>query len=94
MSDDEPEDGDLVVLDEIPELSTEEGREAWAEILLQQDDETMEANGMEWAKTLGVMDDEGNMVIRFIYSDGREEVIDVEVRRKLAEVSLPEGERN
>jgi hypothetical protein len=77
--------------DELPELTTEEGRDSWIEILMDQDEETIAANG-GWCKALVVSDDQGNMVTRFVYPDGREELFDLSVRRSI-DVAVVE-ERN
>ena len=78
--------------DEFPGLDTEEGRDAWVEILMSQDDETLAQNNSGWCKALIVADDSGNMVTRFIYPDGREEVFDLIIRRSI-DVAVAE-ERN
>jgi len=80
--------------DDLPTLDTEEGREVWAEILLQQDDETLAAAGQGWVKALVVSDDDGNMVVRFVYAEGVEEVYDLKIQRLLADIDLTKGEAN
>lgn len=74
--------------EDLPGLDSEEGRDEWVEILMSQDEETIAANG-GWCKALTVADDQGNMVIRFVYPNGREEVFDLLVRRSI-DVALPE----
>lgn len=76
--------------DELPDLDTEEGRDVWVEILMAQDDETLAENNSGWCKALIVADDSGNMVTRFVYPDGREELFDLVVRRSI-EVAVAEG---
>lgn len=77
--------------EELPDLTTEGGRDAWVEILMGQDDETLAESG-GWCKAVVVADDNANMVARFIYPDGREEVFDLLIRRSI-DVALVE-ERN
>lgn len=93
MSDDS--DDDLIAIDpeDLPPLDTAEGRMDWAGILLQQDERTVERNGLGWIKAL-VVAEGSDMVARFIYDDGTEEVYDLEIRRKLAAVSYDEAEQN
>lgn len=79
--------------EDLPDLMTEENRDRWVEILMAQDDETLAKNNSGWCKALTVADDNGNMVARFIYPDGSEEVFDLEIRRSI-EVSSETGERN
>lgn len=78
--------------DEFPDLDTEEGRDSWMEILMAQDDDTLIANGTGWTRALVVADEQGNMVVRFVYPDGREELFDLQVRRSVDVV--PEKDRN
>lgn len=87
------DDGWHVIEDDedLPTLETEEGRDAWVEILMAQDEETIAENG-GWCKALIVADDQGNMVTRFAYPDGREEIFDLVVRRSI-DVVAP-AERN
>jgi hypothetical protein len=63
--------------DDAPPLDTEEGRDAWIEFLLSQDD-----GEEEWAKAMVVQADD-NMVVRFRWPDGREEVYDLKIRRSM-----------
>ena len=74
--------------DDLPDLMTEEGRDSWIEILMAQDDEAIAANG-GWCRSLVVADDDGNMVMRIAYPDGRQELFDLQVRRAI-DVSLTE----
>ena len=92
MSYSDNESGWRDVDDEMPDLDTEEGRDAWVEILMSQDDESLAQNGTSWCRSLTVADDQGNMVVRFVYPDGREEVFDLIVRRAI-DVAVVE-ERN
>ena len=80
--------------DDLPELTTEEGRDKWVEILMGQDDETLAQNGSGWCKALTVADENGNMVVRFVYPDGEEEVFDLVVRRSIDVSTVPAEERN
>ena len=74
---------------ELPELLTEEGRDQWIEILMAEDPTDTDA----WCKAVIVADDQGNMVARFVYADGKEEVFDLQVRRNI-EVSASVEVRN
>lgn len=67
-----------------PSLETEEGRDEWIDILLDQDD---------WAQCQ-VIHDGTNMVARFRWSDGREEVFDLKVNRSMEIVRVSEGGSN
>jgi hypothetical protein len=84
------DEGVMTEIDEkdLPGLDTEDGRDEWVEILMAQDEETIAANG-GWCKALTVVDEQGNMVARFVYPDGREEVFDLLVRRSI-DVALVE----
>lgn len=77
--------------DDLPGLESEEDRDEWVEILMSQDEETVAANG-GWCKALTVADEAGNMVARFVYPDGREEVLDLVIRRSI-DVAVV-GDRN
>lgn len=79
--------------DEPSDLTTEEGRDEWVEILMSQTDETLAQNNSGWCKALTVADKHGNMIARFIYPDGSEEVFDLTVRRSI-EVSSEPREMN
>ncbi|MGD9712731.1 MAG: hypothetical protein AB7V46_11760 [Thermomicrobiales bacterium] len=68
--------------DEMPTFNTEAEREVWARILMAQDD---------WCQAIMARDDHGNMVVRFRYDDGQEEVYDVQVRRLLRVAPSDEG---
>lgn len=87
------DDGVMTEINEedLPGLDSEEDRDEWVEILMSQDDETVAENG-GWCKALTVADEQGNMVARFVYPDGREEVLDLVVRRSI-DVALA-GDRN
>jgi hypothetical protein len=78
------DDGAMTEISEedLPGLDSEEERDEWVEILMAQDEETIAANG-GWCKALTVADEQGNMVARFVYPDGREEVLDLVVRRSI-----------
>lgn len=80
--------------DDLPDLTTEEGRDKWVEILTGQDDETLAQNDSGWCKALTVADEHGNMVVRFVYPDGDEEIFDVVVRRAIKISTVPVEERN
>lgn len=67
-----------------PSLDTEEGRDSWIDFMLTQNDDG------DWVSCQAVHDGE-NMVARFKWSDGREEVFDMQVRRSM-EVVRPAGE--
>lgn len=60
--------------DELPDMDTDEGRRLAANFLLQQD---------EWCEAMVIYDEHNNMIARFRYEDGREELFDLAVRRKL-----------
>jgi hypothetical protein len=86
------DDGWITIGDDeegFPPLETEEGRDAWSEILLAQD---IDDDG-SWTKSLVVTDGE-NMIVRFHYPDGTEEVYDLLVRRSIVVVNQNEGESN
>lgn len=70
--------------EEAPSLETEEGRDAWIEFLLTQTGEE------DWDQCQAHIEDE-NMVIRFRWADGTEEVYDCKVRRSM-QVVRPAGE--
>ncbi len=78
--------------DEAPPLDTEEGRDAWIEFLAQQDG-TDEDTGWMQRQAMVVRDDE-NMIVRFKYDDGREEIFDLVIRRKLEILKVGSGESN
>lgn len=92
MQDDNDDGWSVIDTADLPTLETEEGRDAWAEILLQQDDESIAKNETAWIKCLTVHEGD-NMVARFVYDDGSEEVFDLVIRRRIAAVS-DESERN
>lgn len=89
MDDDYDDDPD--VLEELPLLDTEDERDRWAEILLEQTEESM---GGTLIRAVLVVDGKNNMVVRFIYPDGTEEVLDVEVRRIIATKTDDPSEHN
>lgn len=66
-------------------LDTEEERDVWIDFLLNSNEDD------DWCKAQTIQDQDGNMVIRFRWADGREEVFDVKVRRSM-EVVVPSGE--
>ena len=70
--------------EEAPSLETEEGRDEWIDIILEQDD---------WAECQ-VIHDGDNMVARFRWKDGREEVFDMQIRRSMEIVKMAGGESN
>ena len=74
---------------EMPELDTEEGRDRWAEILMEQDPP---GSDVAWIHFLPITDGE-NMVARIKFEDGSEEIVDLIIRRSIA-VTHPEGQRN
>lgn len=83
MSDDAEWDA---MIDESPPLSTEEGRNAWIEFLLDQD-----ADGEgEWAQAM-VVQENNDMVVRFRWPDGREEIFDLVVRRSMNVVAAKDA---
>ncbi len=83
--DDDDEDFDR---SELPPMDTEEGRDKWIEILLAQDEEE------DWAE-VQVVQEGKNMVARFRWDDGREEVYDLQIRRSMEVVRrAPPGEQN
>jgi hypothetical protein len=78
--------------EELPAMDTEEARDKWAELLLQQTDESVGEGG--WVKALTVTNGE-DMVIRLIFPDGSEEVFDCLIRRSIAVVNhSEESDRN
>lgn len=70
--------------EDAPDLSTEEGRDEWIDIICQQDD---------WAECQIVHDGE-NMVARMRWDDGREEIFDLKIRRSMEIVRVQDGESN
>lgn len=70
---------------EMASLDTEEERNAFIDWLLEQNDPD------DWAQAQTIQDGNGNMVARFRWADGREEVFDLVVRRSM-EVVVPSGE--
>ena len=92
MSDDDESGWELIDTEDIP-LDTEEGRDTWIEILMHQDEESLERNETGWVKSLMVVN--GNdMIVRFVYDDGTEEVYDLQVRRRIAVVRGASEEHN
>lgn len=79
--------------DDLPDLTTEEGRDSWAQTLMEQDDESLAKQDSGWCRSLVVADEHGNMVMRIVYPDGAEEVFDLIVRRSIA-VHVTLEERN
>lgn len=79
--------------DDFPGLETEKNRDSWVEILMAQEDDAMTQDSIGWCKALIVADDKGNMVVRFVYPDGEQEVFDLVVRRSI-EVSSSPDDRN
>jgi hypothetical protein len=69
--------------DEAPDMKTEEGRDTWIEFIMDQD---------EWVQAQ-VIHDGDNLIARFKWDDGREEIFDCEIRRNMEIVrkSGPEG---
>lgn len=82
MSDDN-DDGWIDLEDGEPDLAEEDGRDAWINAMLESD---------EWVSAQ-VVHDGKNMVARFRWNDGSEEVFDLVIRRKMALVrsTSPEG---
>lgn len=80
--------------DELPDLTTEEGRDEWIQILVGQDDDTLRQNESGWSKALTVADENGNMMLRIIYPEGGEEVFDLLIRRQIEISAAPSEERN
>ena len=72
--------------EDMPGLDTEEERDQWANILMGVDLD------VERALAVLVKDEHGNMVVRFRYQDGSEEIYDVAIRRSV-EVVAPTEER-
>lgn len=85
---DEPGMGWRDLGDDCPGLDDEAGREEWANILMGED-----IDDPQWAKTVLVHDDHGNMVARIRFSDGSEQIYDLIIRRSL-EVAKPLAERD
>ncbi len=72
--------------DEDPPMDTEEGRDAWIEFLIEQDGTDEELGWMK--REAMVVQDGDDMVIRFRYDDGREEIFDGIVRRSMEIVKM------
>jgi hypothetical protein len=95
MSDDwgVPDDDEDEVL-ELPALDTEAGRDGWVELLAQQDEESITANG-GWIHMIIVTDEKPeNGVMRVRYADGTEDIFDIQIRRKIGLVTENDSERN
>lgn len=69
--------------DDDPTLDDEEGREAWISYLLEQNEEK------DWVQCQ-VIHDGSNMVARFRWADGTEEIFDAQLRRVI-KVVQPAG---
>lgn len=78
--------------EDLPPLDTQEGRDQWVEIMLEQDSDELDADG-GWVKALVVRDDD-NMMVRFRYADNTEEVFDLVIRRAIVTINTNEGESN
>lgn len=78
-------DGDDDDAIEYATLATEEERDVWIDFLLNSNEPD------DWAQAQTIQDQSGNMVARFRWADGREEVFDLVVRRSM-EVVVPSGE--
>lgn len=75
--------------DDVPGLDNEDDREKWANFLKLQDVDD------EWATAIIAHDENGNMVARFRYSDGTEEIFDLLIRRQFgAVIPIPAAETN
>jgi hypothetical protein len=72
--------------EESPPLDTEEGRDEWIEFLLSQDGE--QENGGWLLRQAMLVQDGDNMVARFRYDDGREEIFDMAIRRQIEIVKI------
>lgn len=84
MSDDKEDD----LFERVPSMDTEEGRDAALEFLLDQNEPE------DWVAAQ-VLQEDNDMVIRFRWADGREEVFDVLVRRSMEVVrKAAPGEEN
>lgn len=82
---DKDDDGWVELDEDVPDLTTEDGRDAWISVLLNQDD---------WVNAQ-VIHDGDNLVVRFKWDDGREEIFDCEIRRQMEVVrKAAEGESN
>lgn len=82
---DKDDDGWVELDDDVPDLTTEDGRDAWISVLLDQDD---------WVNAQVIHDGE-NLVVRFRWDDGREEIFDCEIRRQMEVVrKAADGESN
>lgn len=90
----DPDEFEVLDPEDYPPLDSEEGRDKWAEILLQQDPADPH---VDWADAVSI-NDGTNMVVRFRYRDGTEEVYDLQVRRQVVhqepQPETPENERN
>lgn len=70
--------------EEAPGFETEEDRDKWIDILLDQDD---------WAQCQ-IIHDGKHMVARFRWDDGREEIFDLVIQRSMEIVRPAGGESN
>lgn len=72
--------------EDAPSLADEEGREQWIAYLLEQNEPD------DWVQCQVIHDGE-NMVARFRWSDGTEEIFDARLRRtiKVVQPAGPEG---
>jgi len=66
-------------------MDDEEGRKFWTDFVLEAD---------EWCQAIMVRDDRGNMIVRFRYEDGNEELFDVSIRKMMPIVVKDEAGSN
>lgn len=72
--------------EDLPPMDTEDGRDEWMDILIEED---------EWTCDAMVVRDDDNLVMRIRWPDGSEELYDCIVRRSAEIVDCaPEGEKN
>ncbi len=82
MSKDEDDIWDILNGDDVPDMATEEGRNSWAGIILEQDDDSLASADTTWTKCLTVIKGD-DMILRLIFPDGTEQILDCQIRRSI-----------